>query len=73
MDWQNYWGSSQPLLEDIEKLGKDKFTKEILMICSNKKLLNYWEVAYQIKEDVLLKDSYNATILGKYYRKDFII
>jgi hypothetical protein len=71
MDWQNYWGSCIPLLDDIKALGKDKFKKEILEICSNKKLLNYWEVAYQIKEDVLFKNSYNSTVLGKYYRKDF--
>ena len=71
-DWQNYWGSNKPLLEEL-KLGKDKFTREILMICFSKKLLTYWEAAFQIKENVLLIDSYNDTILGHYYKKDFII
>jgi hypothetical protein len=37
-DWQNYWGSNKPLLEEL-KSHKDKFTREILMVCSSKKLL----------------------------------
>ncbi len=70
-DWQNYWGSNKPLLEEL-KLGKDKFTREILMVCSSKKMLTYWEASYQIKLDVLLIDSYNETVLGHYYKKDFL-
>ena len=42
------------------------------MVCSSKKMLTYWEAAYQIKLDVLLIDSYNETILGHYYKKDFL-
>ena len=71
-DWQNYWGSNKPLLEEL-KSHKDKFTREILMICPSKKLLTYWEAAFQIKLDVLLIDGYNDTVLGHYYKKDFIV
>ena len=71
-DWQNYWGSNKPLLEEL-KSHKDKFTREILMVCSSKKLLTYWEAAFQIKLDVLLIDGYNDTVLGHYYKKDFIV
>ena len=71
-NWKSYWGSCKPLLEEL-KLGKDKFKREILMLCPNKKLLTYWEAAFQIKLDVLLIDSYNDTILGHYYKKDFIV
>lgn len=71
-NWKSYWGSCKPLLEDLKKLGEDKFSREILMICSSKKLLTYYEAAFQIKEDILLIESYNDTILGHYYRKDFI-
>ena len=71
-NWKDYWGSCKPLLDDIKKLGPEKFKREILRLCSSKKMLTYWEVAYQIKEDILLKDSYNETILGHYYRKDFL-
>ena len=70
-DWQNYWGSNKPLLEEIKILGKDKFTREILMVCASKKLLTYWEAAYQIKLDVLLIDGYNDTVLGKFFKADF--
>ena len=70
-DWQYYWGSNKPLLEEL-KSHKDKFTREILMVCSSKKMLTYWEAAYQIKLDVLLIDSYNETVLGHYYKKDFL-
>jgi hypothetical protein len=31
-DWQTYWGSCKPLLEDVKRLGEDKFYKEILDI-----------------------------------------
>jgi hypothetical protein len=71
-DWQNYWGSNKPLLEEVKTSGKDKFTREILMVCASKKMLTYWEAAYQIKEDVLLRDTYNETILSHYYKKDFL-
>lgn len=69
-DWQNYWGSNKPLLEEL-KLGKDKFTREILMVCSSKKMLTYWETAFQIKLDVLTVNSYNETVLGKFFKGDF--
>jgi hypothetical protein len=42
------------------------------MICKSKKLLTYYEAAFQIKENVLLNENYNDTILGHYYRKDFL-
>jgi len=71
-NWKDYWGSCKPLLEDLKNLGEDKFKREILMICKSKKLLTYWEASFQMKEDVLLKDSYNETVLGHYYKKDFI-
>jgi len=70
-NWKDYWGSCKPLLEDLKNLGEDKFKREILMICKSKKLLTYWEAAFQMKEDVLLKETYNDTILSHYYRKDF--
>jgi len=29
-DWQEYYGSSDQLTQDVERLGKDKFRREIL-------------------------------------------
>ena len=69
-DWQNYWSSNKPLLKEL-KSHKDKFTREILMVCSSKKMLTYWETAFQIKLDVLTVNSYNETVLGKFFKGDF--
>jgi len=70
-DWLNYWGSNKNLLEDIKRLDKENFTREILKYVPNKKQLTYYEVYYQCKYEVLLKDSYNDNILAKFYRRDF--
>lgn len=70
-DWQNYWGSNKPLLEDIKLLGKDKFKREILRFCKTKKELTYWEIYYQMENHVLTSNSYNDSVAGKFYRKDF--
>jgi hypothetical protein len=72
-NWVNYWGSNRFLLDDIKNLGQDKFQREIIIICPNKKLLTYWELALQCKYDVLQVNCYNDSILGKFYRKDFLI
>jgi hypothetical protein len=71
-NWLSYWGSCKPLLADIKTLGDSKFKREIIMICYSKKMLTYWEAAFQIKEDVLLKDNnYNDTVFSHFYRRDF--
>lgn len=66
--WKEYWGSSKELLEDIEKLGKENFTREILMFCENKSQLNYWETHFQFSKEVLLQDTYNKWISVKVYK-----
>jgi len=71
-NWVDYMGSNKFLLEDIKSLGKENFKKEILILCSNKKLLTYHELSFQCKYDVLTTNSYNDNLLGKFYRKDFI-
>ena len=76
-DWREYWGSSDLLLEDIKKLGKKNFTREILKFFKNKKAVSYAETEMQMKLDVLrtkFPDGtpvfYNGNILGKYFSKD---
>lgn len=65
-DWQEYWGSSKRLLEDIEILGKDKFTREIIYLCKTRGETNYMEAKIQFDEDVLLReDNYNGIIAIK--------
>lgn len=69
-DWLSYYGSSKDLKDDIEKLGKEKFKREILELCCSKKYLSYCELKHQILNDVLVKDSYNGNIMGKFYSRD---
>ena len=73
-DWKEYWGSSPKLLADIEQLGKDKFTREIIHLCNSRGETNYMEAYYQFTEGVLLRENnYNGIIqikLGKNSVKD---
>ena len=57
-DWRDYYGSSPNLTKDIEKLGKDKFTREILHYCTSKALTSYIEAKEQFERKVLESDDY---------------
>ena len=57
-DWQQYYGSSDALLKDLEKLGADKFHREILYYCNSKAELNYVEAREQFARKVLESDQY---------------
>jgi hypothetical protein len=70
-DWATYWGSNKEILEEIKTKGNLAFQREILKIVNTKKELTYWEIAYQCQYNVLLIDSYNDNILGKFFKKDF--
>jgi hypothetical protein len=76
-DWKEYWGSSPRLQADIDKLGKDKFTREIIHLCNSRGETNYMEAYYQFTESVLLRENnYNGIIqikLGKNSVKDLKI
>lgn len=72
-DWENYWGSCKDLLEDVKRLGEDKFTKTIIEFCPDKKRLTFKEVEYQIKNDVLTSNSYNGNILSRFFREKTIL
>lgn len=62
-DWRNYWGSSKNLIADIEKYGKENFTREILDLCKTKFDCAYNELLRQIESDVLIDpNSYNEII-----------
>jgi hypothetical protein len=53
-DWMDYHGSSDTLKADVETLGTDKFTREILRLCFSKSEMSYFEAKYQFEFDVLL-------------------
>lgn len=73
-DWKEYWGSCKPLLEEVYKIGEDRFTREILELAFNKKHLSYLEVKTQMIYGVLEhKLSYNDNIQGRFFRKDLIL
>ena len=62
-DWKEYYGSSDLLSKDIQQLGKDKFTREILYYCKTKAECSYVEAKEQFKRKVLEStDYYNGHI-----------
>ena len=63
-DWRTYWGSSDNLLADVEKLGKDKFTREIIHYCPSRGVLSYLEAKEQFDRRVLETDDYYNGIIN---------
>jgi hypothetical protein len=62
-DWREYWGSSDHLNADVMKLGKDKFTREILHYCPSRGILSYMEAKEQFDRKVLETDEYYNGII----------
>lgn len=68
-DWKTYYSSSDALKKDVEMLGEDKFRREILRFCSSKSECSYWELKYQMENDVLLSDAfYNSWISARIHK-----
>ena len=62
-DWQTYYGSNIELNKDVETLGTDKFTREILYYCTSKAQCSYIEAREQFDRKVLeSQDYYNGQI-----------
>ena len=57
-DWQDYYGSNDELKRDIENLGPEKFTREILYYCKSKAECSYIEAREQFRHQVLESDDY---------------
>jgi hypothetical protein len=57
-DWQLYYGSSPELTRDIEKLGVENFSREILYYCQSKAECSYVEAREQFARRVLESDDY---------------
>ena len=72
-DWKTYYGSAKPILDLIKEGKQEEFTREILQLVTNKKLLTYYECKYLFMLGVIeQQDGYfNDNILGKFFRKDF--
>jgi len=57
-DWQLYYGSSPELNKDIEQLGTENFSREILYYCKSKSECSYIEAREQFARRVLESDDY---------------
>jgi hypothetical protein len=57
-DWQLYYGSSPELTKDIEQLGTQNFSREILYYCRSKSECSYIEAREQFARKVLESDDY---------------
>jgi hypothetical protein len=57
-DWQLYYGSSPELSKDIELLGAENFSREILYYCKSKSECSYIEAREQFARRVLESDDY---------------
>ena len=62
-DWRDYWGSSERLQADVNTLGPDNFTREILYLCKSKAEMSYLEAREQFERRVLESDDYYNGII----------
>ena len=76
-DWKKYYGSSKELTDDIKKLGRSVFKREIISLHRTAGKVNYEETRQLFLNNVLtehvdgLPKYYNSNILGRYMRKDY--
>ena len=63
-DWKTYWGSSAQLIDDVEKLGEHRFTREILHYCPSRGVASYIEAQEQFDRKVLETDDYYNGIIN---------
>ena len=72
-DWKTYYGSAKPIMELIKGGKQEEFTREILQLVPNKKLLTYYECKYLFKYSVLENPEgyFNDNIQGRFFTKDF--
>ena len=63
-DWRDYWGSSDRLQEDVDKLGPTNFTREILYFCKSRAEMSYIEAREQFDRRVLETDDYYNGIIN---------
>ncbi len=72
-DWQDYYGSSDELTIDVNTLGKNKFSREILFYCKSKAELSYVEAREQFSRKVLeSNDYYNGHIRVRVHGKGIL-
>ena len=77
-DWKCYYGSCPELKEDVEKYGRENFTRTILSLHKTKGKTNFEETRRLFLNNVLTESLdngepafYNSNILNRYFRKDY--
>jgi hypothetical protein len=63
-DWREYWGSSDRLNADVEQLGPENFTREVLYFCPSRGIASYLEAREQFERKVLETDDYYNGIIN---------
>jgi len=73
-DWKTYCGSSEEVKALVEESGLDRFSREILKLCTKKGELSYYETKAICDADALLKpDEYFNCFLGARIHRKHIL
>lgn len=77
-NWKEYYGSCPELKEDIDKFGRENFSRIVLSLHKTKGKTNYEETRQLFVNNVLTEslDSggpafYNSNVMSRYFRKDY--
>jgi hypothetical protein len=77
-NWKEYYGSCPELKEDIDKIGRQNFSRTILSLHKTKGKTNFEETRRLFINNVLTESLdngepayYNSNILSRYFRKDY--
>ena len=77
-DWKKYYGSCPELKIDVDKYGRENFTRTILSLHKTKGKTNFEETRQLFAHNVLTEGLdngtpryYNSNILNRYFRKDY--
>ena len=72
-DWLTYYGSSIELNKDVERLGEESFTREILYYCKSKAECSYIEAREQFLRKVLeTEEYYNGQISVRVHKSHIL-
>ena len=69
-NWKSYFGSNLALIADVDRLGENKFSREIVKLCKTRGTASYWEAKLQMQHEVLERPNefYNEWIMCKVHR-----
>jgi hypothetical protein len=77
-DWKKYYGSCPELKEEIQRLGRQNFSRTILSLHKTAGKTNFEETKQLFLNGVLTESLdtggpayYNGNILSRYFRKDY--